>query len=65
MEAIVAGNGALRVAGIFSKLADMIEAGRKSKSDLIPTNGGAIVGALIDHSTGQCGINAIYFRRSK
>jgi hypothetical protein len=33
----------------------MIETGSKSKSELIPTNGGAIIGAIIDHGTGKTG----------
>ena len=41
--------------GNFSKLVDMIETGSKSKSDLVPTNGGAIIGAIIDHGTGNAG----------
>ena len=53
--AIVAGDGALRVAGNISKLVTMIESGSKSKSGLVPTNGGAIVGAIIDHGTGNAG----------
>jgi hypothetical protein len=29
----------------------MVETGKKSKSDLIPTNGGAVIGAIFDHGT--------------
>ncbi|HEY5370694.1 MAG TPA: hypothetical protein VIJ75_17045, partial [Hanamia sp.] len=53
--AVVAGDGAIRVAANFSKLVDMIETKSKSKSDLIPTNSGAILGAIIDHGTGNAG----------
>lgn len=53
--AVVAGDGAIRVAGNFSKLVDMMETGSKSKSGVVPTNGGAIVGAIIDHGTGNAG----------
>jgi hypothetical protein len=52
---VVMVDGSIRVAGNFSKLITMIETGKRSKSDLIPTSGGAVIGAIIDHGTGNVG----------
>jgi hypothetical protein len=48
---VVAYDGTIRVAGNLAKLITMVETGKKSKSDLIPTNGGAVIGAIFDHGT--------------